>query len=92
LRVATCRRNTRLHLGELLDKPIATITAPLIRAWHGKALRGRGGREAISQSYRLFRAVLNVAVHDGAIVDSPCQIPGAGAQRFPSEASPHRPR
>jgi hypothetical protein len=71
----------RLHLGELLDKPIATITPPMVRAWHAKALRGTGGREAISQSYRLIRAVLNVAVQDGAIVRNPCQIPGAGAQR-----------
>jgi integrase len=77
----TCRRNMRLHLDDLLDKPIANINPPLVRAWHAKALRGSGGRTSISQSYRLIRAVLNVAVQDGAIVRNPCQIPGAGAQR-----------
>jgi integrase len=79
----TCRRNMRLHLLELLDMPILTITPPIVRAWHAKALRGAGGRTSISQSYRLVRSVLNVAVQDGAILRNPCQIPGAGAQRSP---------
>lgn len=86
----TCRRNMRLHLDDLLDRPIATITPPIVRAWHAKALRGSGGRTAISQSYRFIRAVLNVAVQDGAIVRNPCQIPGAGGQKSPERpiASP----
>lgn len=79
----TCRRNMRLHLGDLLEMPIIAITPPIIRAWHAKSLRGRGGRTSISQSYRFIRAVLNVAVQDGAIDRNPCQIPGAGAQRSP---------
>lgn len=79
----TCRRNMRLHMVELLDMPIINITPPVIRAWHAKALRGSGGRTSISQSYRLMRSVLNVAVQDGAILRNPCQIPGAGAQRSP---------
>jgi len=79
----TCRRNMRLHLEDLLDLPIVTITPPVVRAWHAKALRGSGGRTSISQSYRFIRSVLNVAVQDGAIVRNPCQIPGAGTQRAP---------
>ncbi|MEO6411918.1 MAG: site-specific integrase [Pedococcus sp.] len=79
----TCRRNMRLHMVELLDTPIISITPPVIRAWHAKALRGAGGRTSISQSYRLMRSVFNVAVQDGAILRNPCQIPGAGAQRSP---------
>lgn len=79
----TCRRNMRLHMAELLDMPIVTITPPVVRAWHARALRGSGGRTSISQSYRLMRAVLNVAVQDGAILRNPCNIPGAGAQRSP---------
>jgi integrase len=82
----TCRRNMRLHLVELLDMPIINITPPVIRAWHAKALRGRGGRTSISQSYRLMRSVFNVAVQDGAILRNPCQIPGAGAQRSPERS------
>lgn len=73
----------RLHLVELLDMPIIAITPPIVRAWHAKALRGNGGRTSISQTYRLIRAVLNVAVQDGALARNPCQIPGAGAQRSP---------
>ncbi|MCB0907941.1 MAG: site-specific integrase [Nocardioidaceae bacterium] len=75
---------------ELLDQPISSITPPMIRAWHAKALKGAGGRTSISQSYRLMRSVFNVAVQDGAILRNPCQIPGAGAQRSPerSIASP----
>jgi hypothetical protein len=48
----TCRRNMRLHLTDLLDLPISAITAPVVRAWHAKALRGNGGRTSISQTYR----------------------------------------
>lgn len=82
----TCRRNMRLHMAELLDMPIISITPPVIRAWHAKALRGTGGRTSISQSYRLMRSVFNVAVQDGAILRNPCQIPGAGAQRSPERS------
>lgn len=82
----TCRRNMRLHMAELLDMPVVAITPPIVRAWHAKALRGPGGRTSISQSYRLMRSVLNVAVQDGAILRNPCQIPGAGAQRSPERS------
>lgn len=79
----TCRRNMRLHMKDLLDKPVNTVTPPVVRAWHSNALRGKGGRTSISQSYRLLRSVLNVAVSDGVLDRNPCQIPGAGAQRSP---------
>lgn len=88
----TCRRNMRLHLKDLLDLPIVTITPPIVRAWHAKALKGDGGRTSISQSYRLLRSVMNVAVNDGAIPRNPCQIPGAGSERTPerSVATPNQ--
>lgn len=79
----TCRRNMRLHLTELRDLPIIAITPPVVRGWHARALRGAGGRTSISQSYRLLRSVLQVAVNDGVILRNPCQIPGAGTQRSP---------
>ncbi|WP_404385332.1 site-specific integrase [Knoellia locipacati] len=82
----TCRRNMRLHLMDLLDMPIVTITPPIVRAWHAKALKGDGGRTSISQSYRLLRSVMNVAVNDGAIPRNPCQIPGAGSERTPERS------
>ena len=82
----TCRRNMRLHLVDLLDEPVAAISPPMIRSWHSRALRGKGGRTSISQSYRFIRAVLNVAVSDGAIERNPCLIPGAGNQRSPERS------
>jgi integrase len=79
----TCRRNMRLHLGDLLDMPISAITPPVVRAWHAKALRGKGGRTSISQSYRLIRSVLNVAVQERSILRNPCRIPGTGSEKAP---------
>lgn len=79
----TCRRNMRLHLIDLLDLPISAITAPVVRSWHAKVSRGKGGRTSISQTYRLVRCVLNVAVLDDAILRNPCQIPGAGNVKVP---------
>jgi integrase len=88
----TCRRNMRLHLTDLLDLPISAISAPMVRTWHANVLRGNGGRTSISQSYRLVRAVLNVAVQDEAILRNPCQIPGAGTVKVPERqiASPQQ--
>ena len=82
----------RLHLTDMLDLPISVITAPVVRSWHAKVLRGEGGRTSISQSYRLVRSVLNVAVQDDAIQRNPCQIPGAGTVRVPERqiASPQQ--
>ncbi|GIE32258.1 putative prophage phiRv2 integrase [Actinoplanes italicus] len=74
----TCERNMRLHLSPLVDTPLRALTATQVREWHAAALRGKGGRTSISQSYRFLRMVLNVAVREGLIARSPCQIPGAG--------------
>ncbi len=74
----TCERNMRLHLAPLLDMPLRAVAPTLVREWHAAALRGRGGRTSISQSYRFLRMVMNVAVREGLIARSPCQIPGAG--------------
>lgn len=77
----TSRRNMRLHLAELLDMPVASISTAVVRAWHAKALAGKGGRTSIAQSYRFLRSVLNMAVLDEAIEKNPCQIPRAGTDR-----------
>lgn len=74
----TCLRNLRLHLAPLEDVPLRAMTPPLVRRWHAEALRGKGGRTSIAQSYRFMRTVLNVAVEDGAIPRNPCRIKGAG--------------
>jgi integrase len=77
----TCLRNLRIHLAPLEDVPLRGMTPATIREWHAAALRGKGGRTSIAQSYRFLRAVLNTAVRDGAIHRNPCHIPGAGTER-----------
>jgi integrase len=74
----TCERNMRLHLAPLLDTPLRALSPTLVREWHAAALRGKGGRTSISQSYRFLRMVMNVAVREGLIARNPCQLPGAG--------------
>ncbi|GAA4939222.1 tyrosine-type recombinase/integrase [Actinoplanes utahensis] len=74
----TCERNMRLHLAPLVDMPLRAVTATQVREWHAAALRGKGGRTSISQSYRFLRMVMNVAVRENVIAKNPCQIPGAG--------------
>lgn len=77
----TCRRNMRLHLVDLLDLSLVSITPPVVRNWYGKVMAGKGGRTSIAQSYRFLRAVMNAAVRDDAIDRNPCRIPGAGSDR-----------
>jgi integrase len=77
----TCERNLRLHLAPLEGVPLRALTPPVVREWHASALRGKGGRTSIQQSYRFLRAVMSTAVRDGAIAKNPCQILGAGSDR-----------
>ena len=77
----TCERNLRLHLAPLQDVPLRAISPAVVREWHASALRGKGGRTSIQQSYRFLRAVMSTAVRDGAIAKNPCQILGAGSDR-----------
>jgi integrase len=77
----TCERNLRLHLASLQDVPLRAMSPAVVREWHASALRGKGGRTSIQQSYRFLRAVMNSAVRDGAIAKNPCQIQGAGSDR-----------
>jgi integrase len=77
----TCLRNLRLHLNSLEDVPLRALSPATVREWYATAMRGSGGRVSIMQSYRFMRAVLNTAVRDGAIIQNPCQIRGAGSDR-----------
>ena len=77
----TCERNLRLHLAALEDVPLRALTPAVVREWYGSALRGKGGRASIMQSYRFLRAVMTSAVRDGAIVKNPCQLKGAASDR-----------
>jgi integrase len=77
----TCMRNLRLHMTALEDIPLRALTPPVIREWYASAMRGKGGRTSIQQSYRFLHAVLATAVRDGAIPANPASIPGAGTDR-----------
>jgi len=58
----TCERNLRLHLAPLEGVPLRALTPPVVREWYASALRGKGGRTSIQQSYRFLRAVMSTAV------------------------------
>jgi integrase len=77
----TCTRNLRLHMTALEDIPLRALIPPVIREWYAAAMRGKGGRTSIQQSYRFLHAVLATAVRDGAIPSNPANIPGAGTDR-----------
>jgi integrase len=68
-------------MAALEDMPLIAITPPVVREWHATAMRGKGGRTSIQQSYRFLRAVMNCALRDGAFRANPCNIPGAGSDR-----------
>jgi integrase len=71
----------RHHLAEpWADVPVDEVTPAAVRAWHAKAGR-TAGPTALAQSYRLLRAVLNVAVADEVIASNPCRLRGAGTPR-----------
>lgn len=77
----TCTRNQRLHMTALEDIPLRALTSPVIREWYAAAMRAKGGRTSIQQSYRFLHAVLATAVRDGALAANPANIPGAGTDR-----------
>jgi integrase len=60
--------------------PVDEVTPAAVRSWHAKAGRATGPT-ALAQSYRLLRAILNVAVADEAIASNPCRLRGAGTPK-----------
>jgi integrase len=67
------------------DVAVDEVTPTAVRSWHAKA--GRSTRPtALAQSYRLLRAILNVAVTDEVIASNPCRLRGAGTPK-PSRPS-----
>ncbi len=71
----------RHHLAEpWAHVPVDEVTPATVRSWHAKAGRTTGPT-ALAQSYRLLRAILNVAVADEAIGSNPCRLRGAGTPK-----------
>lgn len=67
------------------DVPVGDITTQAVRAWHATATRTTGPT-ALAQSYRLLRAILNVAVQDEVVATNPCRLRSAGTPK-PARAS-----
>ena len=71
----------RHHLADAWGAvPVEEVTPAAVRSWHVKAGRTTGPT-VLAQSYRLLRAILNVAVADEAIPSNPCKLRGAGTPK-----------
>jgi integrase len=71
----------RHHLAKpWADVPVDEVTPAAVRSWHAAAGRTTGPT-AVAQSYRLLRALLNVAVADETIASNPCRLRGAGTPK-----------
>lgn len=71
----------RHHLSQpWADTPVDEVTPAAVRSWHAKA-GPTTGPTALAQSYRLLRAILNVAVADEVISSNPCRLRGAGTPK-----------
>src|SRR4051812_3298872 len=71
----------RHHLAETWGRvPVDEVTPTAVRSWHVQA-GTTSGPTALAQSYRLLRAILNVAVADEVIPSNPCRLRGAGTPK-----------
>ena len=71
----------RLHILPTLGRvPIGRLKPAAIRTWYGALIEHGPGLSTAAKSYRLLRAILNTAVHDGLLAANPCSIRGAGAE------------
>jgi integrase len=67
-------------LDALGSRPIASITADDVRAWHAK-LSNNKTPTLRAHCYGLLRTIMGTAVSDGKITTNPCVIRGAGSAR-----------
>jgi len=83
------KARTYEHYRKLLDdhildalgsRPIASITADDVRAWHAK-LSDNKTPTLRAHCYGLLRTIMGTAASDGKITTNPCVIRGAGSAR-----------
>jgi integrase len=83
------KARTYEHYRKLLDdhildalgaRPIASITADDVRAWHAK-LSKNNTPTLRAHCYGLLRTIMGTAASDGKITTNPCVIRGAGSAR-----------
>jgi hypothetical protein len=74
----------RNHIGPSLgSRPVASLTAPMLRAWRQSLLDGGLGLVTTATAYRLLRSILSTAVEDRLIESNACHIKGASVERSP---------
>lgn len=73
-------------LPEFQDVPLKRLTKPRVQAW----LNAQGNRTPTmtAHGYALLRTILNTAVEDGLIAESPCTIRDAGHTRRAKRIEP----
>lgn len=71
----------RVHLDEVwTSTPVGEVTVEAVRRWHER-VGATTAPTALVQAYRLLRAVLNVALNDGAIRANPATVRGAAVHK-----------
>jgi integrase len=70
----------RRHITDTLGKkPMRNVSVEAVNRWHADLTRSKSRSEA-AKAYRLVRAVMNTAVADEIIRNSPCKKRGAGQE------------
>jgi integrase len=67
-------------LDDLGARPIASITADDVRAWHAKLIKNKTPTLR-AHAYGLLRTIMGTAASDGKITTNPCHIVGAGSSK-----------
>lgn len=71
----------RIHLLPAIgDLSLAELSTARIRAWHADSLE-KTSRSNTAKSCRSIRAILNAAIEDDLILESPCRIKGTSSER-----------
>ncbi len=72
----------RVHVSPTLgSRPVASLTAPEIRSWHGTLISRGLSQATVAKAYRLLRQIMDSAVDDRLRRDNPCRIKGASVER-----------
>ncbi len=79
----------RCHILPVLgERPVGSITAPEVRAWHAALVRTDLSQSTVAKAYRLLRQIMEAAVDDRLRRQNPCRIKGAAVERGPERKIP----
>lgn len=78
----------RRHMAKTIGgHQLRGLTPKVVREWYDGVAK-TAGRDQAAKAYRLLRAVLNTAVSDDVIRQSPCRIKGAGQEHHDERPMP----